>query len=71
MAIGVLMTPREIAERLGVEVNVVRDLIEQTPDVRPAAFSDSIPIFDKGVVARLRHELHKRSAQDTEAQHDE
>lgn len=71
MAIGVLMTPREIAERLEVDVNTIRDLIEQTPDIRPAAFADSIPIFDKGVVARLRHELHKRAAQNTEAQHDE
>lgn len=71
MAIGVLMTPREIAERLGVKVNVVRDLIEQTPDVRPAAFADAIPVFDRGVVARLRYELHKRTAQDMEAQRNE
>jgi transcription initiation factor TFIIIB Brf1 subunit/transcription initiation factor TFIIB len=69
MAIGVVMTPREIAERLGVEVNVIRDLIERTPDIRPAAFADSTPIFPLEAIPRFRHELNLLEAK--EAQGDE
>ena len=56
------LTPREMAERLGVSVHLVRSILEGLKDVVPSGLADNTPIYDDAAFRRLRHELNRLDA---------
>jgi hypothetical protein len=60
------LTPREMAERLGVSVHLVRSVLEGLKDVAPAGLADNTPIYDDAAFRRLRHELNRLDAAEEE-----
>ena len=60
------LTPREMADRLGVSVHLVRSVLEGLGDMRPRGLADSTPVYDDLAFRRLRHELNRMDAAEDE-----
>ena len=56
------LTPREMAERLGVNVGAVRETLESMAEYPPRGFADSIPIYDEAVFQELRNVLQQEDS---------
>ena len=58
-----LLTVTLIAERLGVPLQRVQNVIANRPHIRPRALAGNTRIYDAEALAMLRHEISKQDAQ--------
>jgi hypothetical protein len=53
-----LITPRRIADDVGVSINRVLHVLATRPHIQPAALAGAIRLYRENAIAMVRHEIH-------------